>query len=73
MSSTVSVYSCLDGLINDKPFMPWGTPTQQAAALMELAGNAYELQCGSVDPNMVGYIQREISAATVGEPALASA
>ena len=109
MSSTVSVCSCLDGLINDKPFMPWGTPTQQAAALMELAeqdgkrlgpqerhlildyaevvrdsrsimdlvfelaGNAYELQCGSVDPNMVGYIQREISAAAVGEPALASA
>ena len=41
--------------------------------VFELAGNAYELQCGSVDPNMEGYIQREISAAAVGEPALASA
>ena len=103
MSNTVSVCSCLDGLINDKPFMPWGTPTQQAAALMELAeqdgkrlgpqerhlilnyaeavrdgrsimdlvfelaGNAYELQCGSVDAVMEDYILREIAAAYAAE------
>ena len=105
MSTTVC--SCLNGLINDKPYMPWATPAQQAAALMELAEqdgerlgpeerrlvleyadavrdsrsimdlvfelaeNAYELQCGSVDPLMEEYIMRGIAAALSGEPALA--
>jgi len=90
--------------------MPWASPEQQAAALMELAEldgarlgpaerrlvleyagavrdsrsikdlvfelaeNAYELQCGSVDPLMENYILRGIAAAdaAVDELAVAS-
>lgn len=35
--------------------------------VFELAGNSYELQCGSVDPLMEGYILREIAAAYAAE------
>lgn len=33
----VRTWNGLDGLINDKPFMPWASPEQQAEVLMELA------------------------------------
>lgn len=35
--------------------------------VFELAGNAYELQCGSVDAAMEDYILREIAAAYAAE------
>lgn len=37
MNKMLSINKCLDGLINNNPFMPWATPAQQATALMELA------------------------------------
>lgn len=37
MNKMLSINNCLDGLINNNPFMPWATPVQQATALMELA------------------------------------
>jgi len=97
--STISAWNGLDGLINDKPFLPGATPAQKAAVLMELAEqdgerlgvkergliityaeavrdcrqvsdliaelreNAYEMQHGHVDPEMEGFVQREIAAA----------
>lgn len=36
-TSVIPVWNGLDGLINDKPFMPGASPARQATALMELA------------------------------------
>ena len=35
--SIISTWNGLDGLINDKPFLPGATPAQKAAVLMDLA------------------------------------
>lgn len=36
-TAVTSIWNGLDGLINDKPFMPGTSPARQAVALMELA------------------------------------
>ena len=47
----------LDGLINDKPFMPWSSPEQQAEALMELAEQDGERLGGSERRLILEYAQ----------------
>ena len=91
--SIISTWNGLDGLINDKPFLPGATPAPKAAVLMDLAERDGErlgdlerrlvmeyaeavrdyrqvsdligelCENGHVDPEIEGFIQREIAAA----------
>lgn len=48
----MTIWNGLDGLINDKPFMPGATPRQQAITLMELAEQDGE-RLGSDERDMI--------------------